>query len=172
MRITQLAGHSKSAQNVPATHLDGVILAEIQTTNVVQLGPQLVALQAWNELNLTSLLESCGMKNPTIATARLMIINRLIEPLSEWALIDWSERTALPELLAAQRRSHHQPPQTQPARRRPSAGLQTARHRLENRVPLTPDRTEKSADFNDIVVPCEGNSRFHRPSIRSVRNLG
>ena len=84
---------------MPATHLDGVILEEIQTTNVVQLGPQLVALQAWNELNLTSLLESCGMKNPSIATAQVMITNRLIEPLSEWALIDWSERTALPELL-------------------------------------------------------------------------
>ena len=25
--------------------------------------------------------------------------DRLIEPLSEWALIDWAERTALPELL-------------------------------------------------------------------------
>jgi len=98
-RITQIAGRSKSAENVPVTHLDGVILEGIQTTNVVQLGPQLVALQAWDELNLTSLLESCGMKNPAIATAQLMISNRLIEPLSEWALIDWAERTALPELL-------------------------------------------------------------------------
>jgi hypothetical protein len=29
----------------------------------------------------------------------LLVANRLIEPLSEWALIDWAERTALPELL-------------------------------------------------------------------------
>lgn len=99
-RITKIAGRSKSAATVPATHLDGVILDEIQTTDVVQLGPQLVALKAWDELGLTSLLESCGMKNPAIATAQLMITNRLIEPLSEWALIDWAERTALPELLA------------------------------------------------------------------------
>jgi len=28
-----------------------------------------------------------------------MIANRLIEPLSEWALINWSQRTALPEIL-------------------------------------------------------------------------
>jgi hypothetical protein len=28
-----------------------------------------------------------------------LVANRLIEPLSEWALIDWSARTALPELL-------------------------------------------------------------------------
>ena len=98
-RITRIAGRSKSATNVPAAHVDGVMIDEIQTTNVVELGPQLVALQAWDELNLTSLLESCGMKAPAIATAQLMIANRLIEPLSEWALIDWSERTALPELL-------------------------------------------------------------------------
>jgi transposase len=37
--------------------------------------------------------------NPSIiTTAQLMVSNRLIEPLSEWALIDWSHRTALPEL--------------------------------------------------------------------------
>ena len=98
-RITRIAGRSKSASHVPATSVDGVIIDEIQTSNVVQLGPQLVALKAWDELNLTALLESCGMKSPAIATAQLMVSNRLIEPLSEWALIDWSERTALPELL-------------------------------------------------------------------------
>jgi transposase len=98
-RITQLAGRSKSATKIAATHLDGVMIDEIETTNVVQLGPQLVALKAWDELGLTDLLTSCGMKSTAIATAQLMISNRLIEPLSEWALIDWAERTALPELL-------------------------------------------------------------------------
>ena len=33
------------------------------------------------------------------STAELLVANRLIEPLSEWALSDWAERTALPELL-------------------------------------------------------------------------
>jgi predicted AAA+ superfamily ATPase len=38
--------------------------------------------------------------NPSaIATGQLMVSNRLIEPLSEWALIGWSYRTALPEIL-------------------------------------------------------------------------
>ena len=32
-------------------------------------------------------------------TAQLLVANRFIEPLSEWALIDWAEHTALPELL-------------------------------------------------------------------------
>lgn len=98
-RIVKVASRSKSAAKVPSTHLDGVLVDDIQTTEVVQLGPQLVALQAWDELNLSALFKSCGMKPSTIATAQLMITNRLIEPLSEWALIEWSERTALPELL-------------------------------------------------------------------------
>ncbi|MDA7643815.1 hypothetical protein N8564_01285, partial [Verrucomicrobiales bacterium] len=40
-----------------------------------------------------------GMNSSRIATAQLLVANRFIEPLSEWALIDWAEHTALPELL-------------------------------------------------------------------------
>ena len=98
-RIVQLAGSSKSAAPVTSESVDGVILEKIETSNVVQLGPQLVALQAWEELKFTPMLEALGMNPSQIATAKLMIANRFIEPLSEWALIDWSQRTALPELL-------------------------------------------------------------------------
>jgi hypothetical protein len=80
--------------------VDGVLLDRIETENVVQLGPQLVALKAWEELGFTPMLEALGMSASRIATAQLMVANRLIKPLSEWALIDWSHRTALPELLA------------------------------------------------------------------------
>jgi transposase len=45
------------------------------------------------------MLEALGMNPSAIATAQLIVSNRLIEPLSKWALIDWSYRTALPELL-------------------------------------------------------------------------
>jgi transposase len=79
--------------------VDGVILDSIETTDVVELGPELVALKAWEELHFTPMLEALGMNPSAIATAQLMVSNRLIEPLSEWALIDWSHRTALPELL-------------------------------------------------------------------------
>ena len=41
-----------------------------------------------------------GRYNPSaIAPAQLLVSNRLIEPLSEGVLIDWSHRTAFPELL-------------------------------------------------------------------------
>tara|TARA_B100001094_G_C18159527_1_gene788434 strand:- start:76 stop:1875 length:1800 start_codon:yes stop_codon:yes gene_type:complete len=99
-RIVQLALNSKGGNSVvEAASVDGVLLDEIETQNVVQLGPQLVAMKAWEALALSSLLEELGMNPSAIATAQLMVSNRLIEPLSEWALIDWSERTALPELL-------------------------------------------------------------------------
>jgi len=98
-RLVRLAESSKSAAPVTSASLDGVLLDEIQTSNVVQLGPQLVARQAWEELRFTPMLQELGLSAGQIATAQLMIANRLIEPLSEWALIDWSQRTALPELL-------------------------------------------------------------------------
>lgn len=99
-RILQLARNSRGGNTViEAATADGVLLDEIETQNVVQLGPQLVAMKAWEALSLSSLLEELGMNRSSIATAQLLVSNRLIEPLSEWALIDWSQRTAFPGLL-------------------------------------------------------------------------
>lgn len=98
-RIVALAGRSKAAAPLGASTVDGVLLDEIETDQVVELGPQLVALEAWEKLGLTPMLEALGLNTSAIATAQLMVANRLIEPLSEWALIEWSHRTALPELL-------------------------------------------------------------------------
>jgi len=98
-RILQLLERSKAAAPLLSETVDGVILDKIKSENVVQLGPQLVALQAWKALEFSSMLEALGLNQSQIATAQLMISNRLIQPLSEWALIDWSQRTALPEML-------------------------------------------------------------------------
>ena len=86
-------------QGVANTTVERVLLDSIETTDVVELGPELVALKAWEELGLTPMLASLGMNPSRIATAQLLVANRFIEPLSEWALIDWAEHTALPELL-------------------------------------------------------------------------
>lgn len=98
-RIVQIAQRSKSAIPIEDGIIDGVVLDQIETENIVELGPQLVAAKAWEDLTLTPILEGIGMNPSTIATAQLMVYNRLIEPLSEWALIDWAPRTALPEML-------------------------------------------------------------------------
>ena len=98
-RILQLAGRSKSAQAPFESSVDGVVVDRVESENVAQLGPQLVAMEAWKELGLGRLLEKSGLNASQIATAQLLVAGRLIEPSSEWALIDWAERTALPELL-------------------------------------------------------------------------
>jgi transposase len=98
-RIISLLGRSKSAKPVASETVDGVILDQIQTGNLAQLGPELVAMEAWKDLGLSAVIAGLGFNASQIATAQLMIANRLIEPLSEWALIAWAQRTALPELL-------------------------------------------------------------------------
>lgn len=42
-RIVQLAGRSQAAKPVPQATVDGVILDSIESTDVVELGPELIA---------------------------------------------------------------------------------------------------------------------------------
>lgn len=98
-RILQLAGRSKSARPVCEKSIDGVVVDRVESENVVEFGAQLVALEAWKHLGISALLEDARLNASQIATAQLLVTSRLIEPSSEWALIDWAERTALPELL-------------------------------------------------------------------------
>jgi len=101
VNVANLAKRSKGAtEALSGTVIDGVLLDEMETEGGVDLGPQLVAMKAWDALDFTPMLNNLGMNPTAIATAQLMVANRLIEPLSEWALIDWAQRTALPELLA------------------------------------------------------------------------
>lgn len=98
--IVQLAERSRGGRKpLDGDVIDGVLIDQVETENVVQLGPQLVALKAWEQLGLSSMLAELGLNPSRIATAQLLVANRFIEPLSEWALIDWAAHTALPELL-------------------------------------------------------------------------
>lgn len=99
-RIVALAQRSKGGNEpLQTSRVDGVLIDQLQTQEVVELGPQLVALKAWEELGLSALLQERGLNASAIATAQMLVANRLIQPLSEWASIDWAQRTALPELL-------------------------------------------------------------------------
>lgn len=102
-RIVQIAEASESVPLASGTTcLNGVLLEKIRTDNVVGFGPHLIALNAWESLGLSAMLSELGMVEKKIKLAQLMVFNRLVEPLSEWALIDWSHRTALPEMLDVQ----------------------------------------------------------------------
>jgi transposase len=103
VRITKLAEQTRSvALSSSVTQLDGVIIDRIRTDEVEGFGPHLAGLSAWNALGLSDILKQQGMSAERIALAQVMVINRLVEPLSEWALADWANRTALPELLDVQ----------------------------------------------------------------------
>ena len=67
--------------------------------NGVRLGPSLVLLQAWRSLDLDRILAEHGFSNEQIATAKAVVLNRLIEPTSEHELPNWLETTALGDLL-------------------------------------------------------------------------
>jgi transposase len=99
-RIVKLADRTRSAQQERGNEaLDGVLAEAIETVNVVEFGPELVGMAAWNALGLSGKLAELGLNKRASAIAQAMVINRLVEPLSEWALIDWLEHTGLPECL-------------------------------------------------------------------------
>lgn len=99
-RIVKAAERTRSARQDPGTvTLDGVVAEEVDTVNVVELGPELVGMAAWRALGLSEKLAELGLSKRAASVAQSMVINRLVEPLSEWALIEWLERTALPECL-------------------------------------------------------------------------
>jgi len=103
VRIARLAEQSQSIPlKAGTTRLDGVLADRIRTDDVVGFGPHLAGLKAWDALGLSGILERQGMTPERIALAQLMVINRLVEPLSEWALADWANRTVLPELFNVQ----------------------------------------------------------------------
>jgi transposase len=99
-RIVKIAERTRSAQRERGIQtLDGVVADKVDAVNVVEFGPQLVGMAAWRASGLSEKLAELGLNRRTAAIAQSMVINRLIEPLSEWALIEWLEHTALPECL-------------------------------------------------------------------------
>jgi len=99
-RIVKIAERTRSAQRERGTvTLDGVVAEKVDTVNVVEFGPELVGMRAWRALGLSEKLAELGLSKRAASVAQSMVINRLVEPLSEWALIEWLERTALPECL-------------------------------------------------------------------------
>lgn len=77
-----------------------VFLEQTAVTETRSLGPELVAHQAWGELNLDNILSECGFSPYQKALAQAVVVGRLIEPDSEIQTRDWiRKRTVLPELL-------------------------------------------------------------------------
>jgi len=81
-----------------------VASVEVNTTTVThettsELGPVLVGLHAWKELGFDESLRDCGIAQSRIDSARIAVINRLVDPVTENGLLDWYRSTALPDIL-------------------------------------------------------------------------
>jgi hypothetical protein len=69
----------------------------------VAFGDVYAALVLWKGLGLAELLgarrNGSAAKVPWPAVAALIAVNRLVEPMPEWPMVRWWQRTALPQLL-------------------------------------------------------------------------
>lgn len=79
--------------------VENVCIDSVEHEDGVELGPCLVLLQAWDALDLDDFLSARGFSPDQIATAKVSVINRLIDPCSENELVNWVETTALGDLL-------------------------------------------------------------------------
>ncbi|MFB3075528.1 MAG: IS1634 family transposase [Candidatus Methylomirabilales bacterium] len=64
-----------------------------------EAGPVHVGHQMWQKLTLGAILGKAGISPRTQRLTELMVLNRLIHPLSEHAMPDWIRRTALGDIL-------------------------------------------------------------------------
>ena len=80
-------------------HLEEISIDTIEHEDGVELGPSLAILQAWKSLGLDDFLKKHKFTSNQISTAKVSILNRLIEPCSENELVNWVSTTALGDLL-------------------------------------------------------------------------
>lgn len=79
--------------------INGVIIDKVSHTESAQLGPFLAGLSAWRNLDMDGCLKRLGFNESQRKMAAVTVLNRLVEPLSEHAMVQWLSGTALPELL-------------------------------------------------------------------------
>ena len=93
----------RSASASDASDLVSIRLSETSWREPVAFGDVYTALVLWKRLGLGELLgermNDSAAKVPWPAVAALIAVNRLVEPMPEWPMVRWWQRTALPQLL-------------------------------------------------------------------------
>ncbi|MBX9695762.1 MAG: IS1634 family transposase [Cyanobacteria bacterium] len=69
------------------------------TEEAREAGPVHVGHQMWEKLHLTETLKEAGLSERACQLTEVMTINRLVEPSSELATVEWLKRTALSDIL-------------------------------------------------------------------------
>ncbi|MGH8402258.1 MAG: IS1634 family transposase [Gammaproteobacteria bacterium] len=77
-----------------AVDTERVTIEEVREAGSVHVGHQM-----WQQLGLNAILTAAGLSGRACQLSEAMTLNRLIFPLSEHAMPDWIERTALSDIL-------------------------------------------------------------------------
>ena len=73
--------------------------AGVQIQDIREVGPLHVGHQIWEQLNLDTVLKDVGLSSPARQLTVVMTLNRLIEPASELAMVEWAGRVAVADVL-------------------------------------------------------------------------
>ena len=73
--------------------------AGVQIQDVREVGPLHVAHQLWQRLEVDAVLKAVGLSIAARQLTEVMTLNRLIEPASELAMVEWAGRVALADVL-------------------------------------------------------------------------
>jgi transposase len=88
------SGESSSVMEIDAER--------VQVEQAREAGPVHVGHQLWRQLGLEEILSRAGLSNRACMLTEAMVLNRLIDPLSEHAMPKWMRRTALGEILGVE----------------------------------------------------------------------
>lgn len=72
---------------------------EFSMSEAREAGPVHVGHQMWEKLQISEVLKQAGLNEKACLLTELMTVNRLVEPSSELATVEWVSRTALPDIL-------------------------------------------------------------------------
>jgi transposase len=93
-KTAALAAVQQPPSDLVAVHTDRISIEHAR-----EAGPVHVAHQMWNRLGLDEVLAKTGLSQRARKLTELMTINRLVAPLSEYAMPDWIRRTALADIF-------------------------------------------------------------------------
>ncbi len=93
------AARQQARPPAPASEMVTVHPDQLEVEGAREAGPVHVGHQMWQKLTLGAILEKAGLSPRTQLLTELMVLNRLIHPLSEHAMPDWIRRTALGDIL-------------------------------------------------------------------------
>ena len=102
IRKVDMQGRWKTSKTLPekkSVVADGVRIDDVEHEDTAILGPLLPAWHAWKQLNMDQCLEELGFNPSQRKAAALQVLNRLCDPVSDLALLQWARTTAMPELF-------------------------------------------------------------------------